>query len=325
MIYGTQLFATIVPIVTVEENNRLEDLADGTGVNEWRFMTNSGLAVALEAEKLLDFDKSKSITILVGKGYKGGNALWGGYLLLQRGYSVKAYLLVPVTEEWPSICGEIISMFKDSGGDVDLFDATSDASTDLIIDGLVGTGFKGGAKGRLAEMIMWANNSRHPILAVDIPSGLNGNTGKVETVAVFAKHTIAISFPKIGLFICDGNNYVGTFSTINIGLDDEILALVQPEAYLISTNQASKYLNLSELIKLDRDTLETYLRKEGELTFQDCQRFSEENQMAFILTDTQLMIFTPLEKPMIIDDNIIQYKINEGMGIGIDNYISQND
>lgn len=219
------------PIVTVEENNRLEDLADGTGANEWRFMTNSGLAVAWEAEKMVHANPNSRVTILVGKGYKGGNALWGGYLLLLKGYAVEAYLLFPI-EEAPDVCKRIVFMFKEAGGVIKPFDTGLELKSDLIIDGLVGTGFKGAAKGRLAEAIIWANHQSCPILAVDLPSGLNGNTGAVETVAICAKHTIAISFPKIGFFLRQGPDHVGSFSVINIGLDDQILSLIKPEAYV---------------------------------------------------------------------------------------------
>lgn len=225
------LYAKNWPVVTVEENNRLEDLADGTGVNEWRFMTNSGLAVAYEAEKMISSDSNKQIALLIGKGYKGGNALWGGYLLLQKGYTIKAYLLSPI-EESPAICQKIASLFKEAGGTVQSFDPSLKTQSDLLIDGLVGTGFAGAAKGRLAEAIDWANRQGSPILAVDIPSGVNGNTGQVETIAMYAKHTIAISFPKIGFFLRQGPDHVGTFSVINIGLDEAILSLIRPEAYV---------------------------------------------------------------------------------------------
>lgn len=225
------LDAKNLPVVTVQENNRLEDLADGTGVNEWRFMTNSGLGVAWEAEKMVHSNPRCKVTILVGKGYKGGNALWGGYLLLQKGYPVEAYLLSPI-EDAPDVCKRIVSMFNKAGGVIKPFDSGLELKSDLIIDGLVGTGFAGAAKGRLAEAISWANQQGCPILAVDLPSGLNANTGAVETVAIRAEHTIAISFPKIGFFLSEGPDHVGSFSVINIGLDAPILALVKPEAYV---------------------------------------------------------------------------------------------
>lgn len=298
------LHADNVPVVTVEENNRLEELADGTGVNEWRFMTNSGYAVALEAEKIT---KSGDVVLLIGKGYKGGNALWGGYLLLQKGYHVKAYLLSSV-DEMPPVCQKIVHLFENAGGVIQPFASTIDSNADLIIDGLVGTGFKGAARGKLAEAITWANDSGYPILAVDIPSGLNGNTGEVETVAIKAKHTIAISFPKIGFFIRHGIDYVGSFSIINIGLDDDILAQVRPEADLIDYEDFSKYLKEhSDFLTLDRQTFANSLNKDPEFTLDEYQSFAESQQVSLLFTDNPMMIITPFERPKIITNKITLY------------------
>lgn len=222
-----------IPIVTVEENDRLEELADETGANEWRFMTNAGLSVSIEAEKMVNFRENSKVTVLVGKGYNGGNALWAGYLLKQKGYHVTAYLLFPSAES-PLICQEIISMFKKIGGDVQDFDSTLNSDADLMIDGILGAGVKRGVTGHLAEAIRWANESKRPILSVDIPSGLNGNTGEVGTVAIQAKHTVTFFFPRVGFFIQDGWNHVGTLSIVNLGINSDILSQLNPQAYVVS-------------------------------------------------------------------------------------------
>ena len=211
-------------------------------------------------------------------------------------------------------------MFSNSGGIVQSFDSSLEANASLIIDGLVGTGFQGEAKGRLAKAIIWANSSNQPILAVDIPSGLNGNTGEVKSVAMRATHTIAISFPKIGFFIGNGWNYVGTISTVNIGLEDAISGQNQPEAYLISSDEASKLLTRSNFLQLDRLIIKNILGLKQAATLQEYQSYSEENQISFILTDLPKVLIIPLEKPMFIIDNIIQYRIEENglSGRGLD-------
>lgn len=227
-----------IPIVTVEENNRIEELDDGTGVNEERFMFNAGEGVAKEAETMLNFDTTQTVTIPFGKGYKGGNALWAGCQLLQKGYKVRAYSIASL-EESPAICQRIAKTFQKRGGTLQFFQKNLESSV-LIIDGLVGTGFKGGAKGSLAQMIEAANDSGVAILAVDIPSGLNGNTGEVETTAIRATRTVAISFPKIGFFTQTGQQYIGTLTTVNIGISQSALDQTQPEAYLLPNGIVKK-------------------------------------------------------------------------------------
>lgn len=307
----TSLSAKNIPLVTVEENNRLEDLADGTGVNEWRFMTNSGLAVALEAEKILASEKNRKVILLVGKGYKGGNALWGGYLLLQKGYAVEAYHLSPM-EEAPEVCKKITAMFVEAGGVVQLFDSASKPEPDLIIDGLVGTGFTGSAKGRLAEAITWANRLGPPILAVDIPSGLNGNTGEVQTVAIRARHTIAISFPKIGFFLLSGGQHVGSLSVVNIGLEENVL--VNAEAYICRKKEVSKYLKCPSIYKTTREVLAWCLKQkmQAEFTLQDYQQFAESIQTTVLFTDSPMMLITPSATPLIFED-VRQYAVDGGI------------
>lgn len=301
------LAADCIPVVTVEENDRLEELDDGTGVNEWRFMSNSGAAVALEAEKMLNFNTNSKVILLAGKGYKGGNALWGGYLLLQKGYNVEAYLLSPV-EQCAPVCQKIITMLKEAGGKVELFNPALNSNTQLIIDGLVGSGFKGGAKGALAEAILWANQSKKPILAVDIPSGMNGNTGEVKTVAIEAKQTLAICYPKIGFFVGQGSKHVGCYSVTDIGVDEKIKAEVAPVAYITCAEKATSYLKQGNAFVSTRELMAGLA---PDLTFDAFQAFAEERQQPLLLIDSPRLMFIPAEIPLIIEDCISQYKISE--------------
>lgn len=243
----TTLNSLTIPVVTVEENNRLEELADETGANEWRFMTNAGLSVSIEAEKMVNYNKNSKITVLVGKGYNGGNALWAGLLLKQKGYQVEAYHLFPLKDS-PLISQQIVGMFEKEGGQLQSFQSSLVSDADLIIDGILGASFKGGAKGDLVEAINWANETKTPILSVDIPSGLNGDTGEVDPVGIRAKHTVSFFFPRIGFFLNSGWDYVGSLSLVNLGITGKILSQINPETYLVNTDESSKFtlMNQSE-------------------------------------------------------------------------------
>jgi ADP-dependent NAD(P)H-hydrate dehydratase / NAD(P)H-hydrate epimerase len=103
----------------------------------------------------------------------------------------------------------------------------------LFRSGLVGTGFKGKASGALAKAITWANNTDLPILAIDIPSGLNGTTGEVGSVAIDAVGTIYLGLPKIGFFLEKGWDMVGDLAGVDFGLPEEFIDEAKEEALLL--------------------------------------------------------------------------------------------
>lgn len=232
----TTAHAAIIPIVSVEENDRLEELADETGANEWRFMTKAGYIVGVETEKKLKLNAGSKVIVLVGKGYNGGNALWAGLTLQQKGYNVTALHLFSTTDS-PAISQEIMEMFIKAGGILIPFNSSLQPNADIIIDGILGASFKGGATGILADAIGWANESNLPIISVDTPSGINGTTGYVGTVGIHATQTVTFFFPRIGFFVGDGPDHLGALSVVNLGIKSDILSQLNPEAYLVTQDE----------------------------------------------------------------------------------------
>ena len=106
---------------------------------------------------------------------------------------------------------------------------TSDADNstmhgfDLIVDALLGTGIKEAPRPDYAAAIENINEAGLPVVAVDIPSGINADTGAVAGAAVRATHTVTFAYPKIGLFLPPGSDYVGTLHVADIGFDWEML------------------------------------------------------------------------------------------------------
>lgn len=109
-------------------------------------------------------------------------------------------------------------------------------SFDLILDGLFGTGFKGFVASPYDQIIRDANHSEAALLAIDIPSGLDGTTGEVQGTAIRATETVFLGLPKLGFFLREGWNHVGTLYPIDFGLPSSIvhetisdMDLIQPE------------------------------------------------------------------------------------------------
>lgn len=233
------------PVVTADEMVRIEKLAYAAGSEEADFMKNAGNGVAKVAKQFIHSHEIKEdIYLLLGKGNKAGDAFTAGTKLLKEGYSVIAYQLYDLSECSP-LCQKQGKKFKKEGGT--LLQITGEKELHfnkggLIIDGLLGTGFHGRAEGLIASAIELANASGLPILAIDIPSGVNGSTGEVNSVALRATQTISLGLPKIGFFIRDGWNYTGNLALVDFGLPDIFVQQAKSHYYLIDDDALPKAL-----------------------------------------------------------------------------------
>ncbi len=224
-------------VVTAEEMVRIEKLAYAKGDSELAFMENAGMGIAEETEEFcFANDLGKEVILLVGKGNNGGDAFAAGKRLLAKGFSVRAIQIYPF-EISSLLCQKQGEAFKKAGGKIHFVKESApfpELHEGVILDGLVGTGFKGKPDAPLARAIQKANQSHLPILAVDIPSGVNGNTGEVQTCAIHALRTIYLGLPKVGFFIGEGWNHVGELTRVDFGLKESYIQRAKAEAYLIN-------------------------------------------------------------------------------------------
>lgn len=209
-------------VVDPSEMARIEkkNAQEGGSIEEWMFV--AGSAVARHALELIHQNRTAAQAfLLIGKGNKGGDAYVAGCELIKKGVQATALALYPNDQCSPLNLRQH-KRFAETGGRI-LF-ASEKPQWDIpdqgiLIDGLVGTGFRGRAEGELAHAIAKANHSDLPILAIDIPSGLDGSDGSVETVAIKAARTITMQLPKMGFFLREGWNHVGALFIEDIGMD----------------------------------------------------------------------------------------------------------
>ena len=160
------------------------------------------------------------VVLLVGVGDNGGDALYAGALLARRGVSVHAVLVDPARAHVGGV-----SDLRDAGGRVLSTDAAEVVlrRADLIMDGLLGIGGRGGLRGAFAELAAVAHSAAQtsgaPILAVDLPSGIDADTGEVAGAAVQADVTVTFGTHKPGLFVDPGAGHAGIVEFIDIGLE----------------------------------------------------------------------------------------------------------
>ena len=125
-----------------------------------------------------------------------------GCYLLDKNYHVTAIQLDELDKCSPLGKKNGLRFLKKGGKIVSDFDPLAHAG--IILDGIFGTGFKGKVRQPYDSLIEAANRSGRPVIAIDIPSGLNGTTGEVEGNAIQAVATIFLGLPKTGFFLNQG-------------------------------------------------------------------------------------------------------------------------
>jgi hydroxyethylthiazole kinase-like uncharacterized protein yjeF len=153
------------------------------------------------------------VVVLAGSGDNGGDALYAGALLARRGAAVTA--IAAAAKAHPGGAAEL----RAAGGRI--ADAGRIGQADLIIDGLLGIGGRGGLREPFARLAAEADQARQrgaTVVAVDLPSGIDADTGAVEGPAVRADVTVTFGALKPGLLVDPGASRAGTVELIDIGL-----------------------------------------------------------------------------------------------------------
>lgn len=164
------------------------------GTPQAELMRRAGHAVARSARQMLGGCYGKHVAAVCGTGNNGGDA----------------DIALRILEGW----GVRTTSFRTTD---ELPDGWADR-VDLIIDGMFGTGFAGGLRQAARIIIEQVNSSVTPVLAVDIPSGLCGDTGTVNDLGIKATRTVTFQVPKPGLLMEDGPSHVGELIVAPIGI-----------------------------------------------------------------------------------------------------------
>jgi ADP-dependent NAD(P)H-hydrate dehydratase / NAD(P)H-hydrate epimerase len=232
-------------VVSPKQMTHLESLAYRDGALESDFMEEAGSGVALVIHDYIERNQlDHHILLLCGKGNNGGDAYVAGIHLLHLEYEVHALQLSSI-QTASRLCQENYHRFLLEGGRVQ--DLAVEGNyvfplKGLIVDGVFGTGFHGDMAESYTSIIKKANESGLPIIAVDIPSGLNGETGEVGEVAIKAVETAFLSLPKTGFFFLNGWNYVGKLHHVDIGLSYEYIEESESDLIMLSKDVLSPFL-----------------------------------------------------------------------------------
>ncbi|CAL9449496.1 Bifunctional NAD(P)H-hydrate repair enzyme Nnr [Streptomyces sp. enrichment culture] len=184
-------------------------------------MQRAAAGLAAACAELLGRVYGSRVVLLVGSGDNGGDALYAGARLARRGAGVTAVLLAP---ERAHTAG--LAALRRAGGRAVDAGAGERAieRADLVVDGIVGIGGRGGLRPEAVPLVAAAGRARAAVVAVDLPSGVDADTGEVHGAAVRADVTVTFGAHKPGLLVDPAREYAGSVRLVDIGLRPELPA-----------------------------------------------------------------------------------------------------
>ncbi|MBI2069840.1 MAG: NAD(P)H-hydrate epimerase [Elusimicrobia bacterium] len=208
------------------------------GVSSLQLMENAGRAVADQIIRILSDQlhcplPESRVIICCGRGNNGGDGVAAARNLKKTGVSVKVYCLAPVEKK--PVKQELktqLAKAKAEGVEITMIKTPEEMTADLgkaslIVDALLGTGSKGKPMGPVHKVIQKIMKAGPRIVALDIPSGIDADTGYHSGVFIKADWTLTLGLPKIGLMKPHAQRYVGELITVDIGHPKKLLERYQ--------------------------------------------------------------------------------------------------
>jgi ADP-dependent NAD(P)H-hydrate dehydratase / NAD(P)H-hydrate epimerase len=214
-------------LLTAAEMGRADALAAAQGVPGLALMENAGRAVA-EAAVAVAPRAGAEIAVACGPGNNGGDGFVAARLLREQGYRVRLGLL----GSRQALAGDAAAMALRWGEPIEPLDTATVSGADLIIDALFGAGLSRPLVGMAADVVAAINASGASIVAVDVPSGLDGTTGASSEPVVQATCTVTFFRLKPGHLLLPGRKLCGEVLLADIGIPERVLREIDPRAFV---------------------------------------------------------------------------------------------
>lgn len=242
----------MIPVLSREQMRELDRHAiEACRVPSLILMENAGRNAAGIVARVIG-DAQPSIVIVAGTGNNGGDGFVVARRLLSAGHAPEVYLVGEPErlgadaranhDAWRGLGGRVTSVADDAGVLGLKATLVSLEPNDVIIDALLGTGLDRVVEGRLAEIISAINDSDAAVLSLDLPSGLDANTGSALGTAVRALATISFGHLKLGLLTPSGAEHAGDVHVVDIGVPGDLFREVGCSAFLFEDDDASELL-----------------------------------------------------------------------------------
>ncbi len=215
----------MIELLTTSQMAAADRLAIASGVASLALMETAGRAVAAAALDLAPH--ASPILIICGPGNNGGDGFVAARALAERGVPVEVTLL----GDPDGVKGDAQEMLRRWGGEIRPTTPDAVAGCGLIIDAMFGAGLSRPPSGLAADVIAAANGSGVPIVAVDVPSGLDGSSGAAAGPVIQATRTVTFFRKKPGHLLMPGRALCGDVIVADIGIPASVLDDMQPKTF----------------------------------------------------------------------------------------------
>jgi hydroxyethylthiazole kinase-like uncharacterized protein yjeF len=215
----------MLELLTSEEMGQADRLAIAGGVPGLALMEAAGRAVADEVSSR--FPDAREIAVLCGPGNNGGDGFVAARHLVDKGYAVRLGFKGDPTR----LPVDAAAMAKRWPGAVEPLTGELLSRAGVVVDALFGAGLARPIEGDYATLIEFLNASVLPVIAVDVPSGVDGTTGAVCGVAVRAIATVTFFRLKPGHLLLPGRELCGETRVADIGIPDSVLDVIKPKTF----------------------------------------------------------------------------------------------
>ncbi len=216
-------------LLTPEQMGRADAMAVEQGVNSLTLMENAGQGAFRAIRKQF---VRQSVLVLCGPGNNGGDGFVVARLLSEAGWPVRLALMGKISK----LRGDAATNASRWVGEVQSLTPDLLNSTGLIVDALLGAGLDRDVTGALADLIQRINESKCPVIAIDVPSGLDGASGQIRGFAVQADLTVTFFRKKPGHLLYPGRRLCGEVKVVDIGIPAKVLSEINGQTFQNGAN-----------------------------------------------------------------------------------------
>jgi len=240
----------MIPLVRADQMRDIDRTAiHEMGVPATKLMEAAGRAVAEAVLAHFGAEEARRILVVCGKGNNGGDGFVAARHLLAAGSQPRVVVAAAETELSPD-ARTMAAAWRSAGGSIDFWADAGAAmrffqdppAFDVALDALLGTGSSGQPTGVVLEAIRGLNRLGRPIASIDIPSGIDADTGAMPGVAVDADLTVTLGLPKRGLWLFPARDRVGVVEVADIGLPREASLAADVRDFLVQDDDAPVWL-----------------------------------------------------------------------------------
>lgn len=233
-----------IELLTNPEMAKADRLAS---VSSMSLMEAAGAAVARAAARRLYAAGGRRVAVLCGPGNNGGDGYVAGRVLRELGFDVRVAILGSSS----SLKGDAAEAALRWNANTAALDDLTLENADLVIDALFGAGLArdldGLAKQTVERLDDWGRSTGRPIVAIDVPSGLDGTTGEVRGVCLHATETVTFFRSKAGHLLLPGRTFCGHLTLADIGIPASVLGAIAPQTFVNVPDLWGHALRLPEL------------------------------------------------------------------------------